>query len=262
MPLTSSLLLMALIALVAALAGAAICYEVVCRRTARGNEQTVRQQKAELQAMTRRIIRLQEDERSALSRELHDDIGQAITAIKLCAQALDDEDDARRGATVAEISDIADQTVIKLRNLSLLLRPPQLDALGLESALRWQAGTLFRNNAPELVLSLQPLPQRPAPGVELACFRIAQEALTNVIRHANASRVEVALAIAGDVLELRVEDNGAGFDPRRTQGLGLVTMRERAEQLGGTLEMRRGSHGGTCVCARLPMAPAATKVDS
>ena len=161
---------------------------------------------------------------------------------------------------------------MKLRNLSLLLRPPQLDALGLEAALRWQSGALFRGKAPELVLSLQPLPRRPAPEVELACFRIAQEALTNVLRHAGATRVEVTLAMddtpidgrrpaidgaAGDdVLELLVEDDGTGFDPRRSHGLGLVTMRERAEQLGGTLEVRRGPRGGTCVCARLPMDPA------
>lgn len=272
MPTTPSLLLMVLVAMGSALVGAAICYELLCRRTVRGNEGTVRRQRAELQALTRRIITLQEDERSALSRELHDDIGQAITAIKLCAQAVDDEDDDRRAATVAEISQIADQTVMKLRNLSLLLRPPQLDALGLEAALRWQSGALFRGKAPELVLSLQPLPRRPAPEVELACFRIAQEALTNVLRHAGATRVEVTLAMddtpidgrrpaidgaAGDdVLELLVEDDGTGFDPRRSHGLGLVTMRERAEQLGGTLEVRRGARSGTCVCARLPMDPA------
>lgn len=278
MPVTSSLLLMALVAAVAALAGAAVCYEVICRRAVRNNMDTVDRQRAELQALTRRIITLQEDERAALSRELHDDVGQAITAIKLCAQALDDEDDTRRAATVAEISAIADQTVVKLRNLSLLLRPPQLDALGLEAALRWQAGTMFRNGTPELVLSLQPLPQRPTPAAELACFRIAQEALTNVLRHAGATRVEVVLdagveeAAGGaastgtpagheplGVLELRVEDDGDGFDFARNPGLGLVTMRERAEQIGGTLEVRRRDGGGTCVHARLPMAPHATR---
>ena len=245
-----------LVALLSALVGAGTCYELLCRRRLRKNEDTVRRQRAELQAMTRRIITLQEDERSALSRELHDDIGQAITAIKLSAQALDDEDDARRAATIAEISAIADQTVVKLRNLSLLLRPPQLDALGLEAALRWQAGALFRTGTPHLSLSLEPLPRRPPAAVELACFRIAQEALTNVLRHANANEVQVTLDTDQDIVELHVEDDGRGFDARQTHGLGLVTMRERAEQLGGTLEVRRGDGGGTCVRARLPMGAA------
>jgi signal transduction histidine kinase len=245
-----------LIAVLSALAGAGIGYELLCRRRLRRNDDTVRRQRIELQAMTRRIITLQEDERSALSRELHDDIGQAITAIKLSAQALHDEDEARRAATIAEISAIADQTVVKLRNLSLLLRPPQLDALGLEAALRWQAGTLFRADSPRLSLALEPLPRRPPPAVELACFRIAQEALTNVLRHADAAEVQVTLDTDGDTLELHVEDDGRGFDPSQTHGLGLVTMRERAEQLGGTLAVTRGARGGTCVRARLPMGDA------
>ena len=243
------------VALLSAALGAAACYQLLCRRRLRVDHRTVDRQRAELRAMTRRIITLQEDERTALSRELHDDIGQAITAIKLCAQALDDEDDSRRAATVAEISDIADQTVVKLRNLSLLLRPPQLDALGLEAALRWQAGALFRGDRPRLVLQLQAVSQRPAPAVELACFRIAQEALTNVLRHAEAQQVVVVLDASGGELCLSVTDDGRGFDPSRTPGLGLVTMRERAQQLGGRFEIDAGDIGGTVVRAWLPMHP-------
>ncbi len=241
------------IALLSALVGAGICYQLVCRRKLRIDSETVGRQRAELRAMTRRIITLQEDERTSLSRELHDDIGQAITAIKLCAQALDDEDDARRAATVNEISEIADQTVVKLRNLSLLLRPPQLDALGLEAALRWQAGALFRSDRPQLVLALQPVLQRPGPAVELACFRIAQEALTNAVRHADAAQVRLSLSVADDCLDLQVEDDGTGFDARRTHGLGLVTMRERAQQLDGRFEVDTSIGGGTRIRARLPM---------
>ncbi len=253
MPLPTPAAVTLVVALLSALVGAAICYQLVCRRKLRANNETVDRQRAELQAMTRRIITLQEDERSALSRELHDDIGQAIPAIKLCAQALDDEDDARRAATVGEISEIADQTVFKLRNLSLLLRPPQLDALGLEAALRWQAGALFRSDLPQLVLALQPVLQRPGPAIELACFRIAQEALTNAVRHADAAQVRLTLSIADDSLDLQVEDDGTGFDPHRTHGLGLVTMRERAQQLGGRFEVDTRVGAGTCIRARLPI---------
>lgn len=215
-------------------------------------------QRGELQTLARRLMTVQEDERAALSRELHDDIGQAITAIKLCASSLLHEPDPLRRPvvleTAQEIADVADQTVAKLRDLSLLLRPPQLDALGLEAALRWQAGTLFRGDGPTLTLDVPPLPCRPAREVELACFRIAQEALTNVLRHAQASDVVLRLACDGDRLVLHVEDDGRGFAPDRRDGLGLVTMRERAQQLGGTFDID-SRPGATRIDVTLPLTP-------
>jgi signal transduction histidine kinase len=208
----------------------------------------------ELQAMTHRLMSVQEDERRTLSRELHDDIGQQITAIKLAAMALRDDDDAaRRAGIVAEIVEITDQTVAKVRNLSLLLRPPQLDALGLEAALRWQAGAMFRNASPRLVLDIEPLPERPAPAVELACFRIAQEALTNVLRHAGAGNARLVLVRRADALLLEVHDDGRGFANPDATGLGLVTMRERAQQVGGSIEVESDPQRGTRVRACLPL---------
>lgn len=210
-------------------------------------------QREELQAMARRVMTLQEDERASLSRELHDDIGQAITAIKLCALSMQHEDEQQRGDTIGEIAAIADQTVAKLRDLSLLLRPPQLDALGLEAALRWQASHLFRSDSPTLELDLSSPPTRAAPAVELACFRIAQEALTNVLRHADARNVRVELRADANRLCLRVEDDGHGFDPLAAYGLGLVTMRERAQQLGGRLDIDSHPGRGTRLRAELPL---------
>lgn len=246
----------------AVLAGIAIGYVLARDNGGAANlsrhEQDLTRQREELRALARRIITLQEDERSALSRELHDDIGQDITAIKLSTMALADEDPARRGATIAEIGRIADDTVVKLRNISLLLRPPQLDALGLESALRWQSGVLLRSGGPRLDLQLAALPHRPDPAVEVACFRIAQEALTNALRHSGAENVVLTLACDGRLLHLEVEDDGRGFDHGRTHGLGMVTMRERAQQLGGLLEVDTRMGAGTCVRARLPMQAAAT----
>jgi signal transduction histidine kinase len=208
----------------------------------------------ELQAMTRRLMSVQEDERRTLSRELHDDIGQQITAIKLGAMALQgDYDPARRAEILAEIVEITDQTVAKVRNLSLLLRPPQLDELGLEAALRWQADAMFRNVPPRLVLDIEPLPTRAPPAVELACFRIAQESLTNVLRHAGAQEVRLELAQRDDALVLEIRDDGRGFAGSDSAGLGLVTMRERAQQLGGRIEIRSGPDRGTCIRAELPL---------
>jgi signal transduction histidine kinase len=219
----------------------------------------VAQHHDELQAMTHRLLCVQEEERRTLSRELHDDIGQQLTAIKLGAMALQGDDDAeRRAAILAEIVETTDQTVAKVRDLSLLLRPPQLDALGLEAALRWQAGVMFRNAPPRLLLDIEPLPARAPPAVELACFRIAQEALTNVLRHAHAQQVRLELAQRGNALVLGICDDGQGFAGSGPVGLGLVTMRERAQQLGGSLEIESDRQRGTSVRARLPLRPAAT----
>jgi signal transduction histidine kinase len=214
--------------------------------------------RGELQTLARRLMTLQEDERAALSRELHDDIGQAITAVKLCASSLLLEPDPPRRAvvmeTAQEIAQIADQTVAKLRDLSLLLRPPQLDELGLEAALRWQAGRLFRGDGPVLELDIPVLECRPPREVELACFRIAQEAMTNILRHAQATRVSLRLQCDDAFMRLRIEDDGRGLARGRCAGLGLVTMRERAQQLGG--EFRIDSRPGrTCVEASLPLHP-------
>lgn len=212
--------------------------------------------RGELQDMARRLITIQENERRTLSRELHDDIGQAITAIKLGAMALQDEGDPeRRGEILGEIVGITDQTVTKLRNLSMLLRPPQLDTLGLETALRWQADTLFRSGTPQLELRLEPLPGRLDPAVELACFRIAQEALTNILRHSGARQVTLTLEADARMACLVITDDGCGFRPEDVHGLGLVTMRERAQQLGGSLDIHTAPGQGTRVTVRLPLEP-------
>lgn len=209
-------------------------------------------QNEQLLAVAGRLITVQEDERRTLSRELHDDIGQAITAMKLGVVSLADPDPSRQ-EIVDEVVAIADQTVAKLRDLSMLLRPPQLDTLGLEAAVRWQAQTLFRGALTELELAFTALPHRPAPAVELACFRIVQEALTNVLRYAGASRVRVALASDGAMLTLAVGDDGCGFVPAQASGLGLVIMRERAQLLGGRLQVETTVGQGTTVRAHLPM---------
>ena len=211
---------------------------------------------SELQAMAGRLFSLQENERRSISRDLHDDIGQAITAMKLAACAARDEDNtSRRQDDIDQIIELADSTVIKLRNLSMLLRPPQLDALGLEAALRWQAGLLFRSTDVELLLDVDTLPRRPSNEVEQACFRIAQESLTNALRHASASQVSLSLrdSSSGD-LHLQVVDDGEGFDPAGPRGLGMIVMRERAQSAGGSLHIETAPGAGTRIDLRLPYA--------
>lgn len=212
----------------------------------------------ELQALAARVFTLQEDERRAISRELHDDIGQSVTAMKMAASAALDEDDAQqRQDDLEDILVMADATLERLRDISILLRPPQLDALGLEAALRWHAERLLRSAGLVPALQIEPLPRRPDPAVEQACFRIAQEALTNIMRHARASGVTLQLRDLGHGLHLCVDDDGAGFLPDAARGLGLVIMRERAHVIGGRLEVDSTLGGGTRVQAWLPYAEAA-----
>lgn len=213
----------------------------------------------ELHAMARRLFSLQEDERRAISRDLHDDIGQAITAMKLSAHAALEEADAqRRRDDLQEIISLADSSIAKLRNLSMLLRPPQLDALGLEAALRWQASMLFRASKVHLQMDIHLLPRRPSSEVEQACFRIAQEGLTNALRHACAGEVRLALADDEGRLRLEVVDDGDGFDPKGPRGLGLIVMRERAQSVGGALQISSAPGAGTRIMLHLPYAMATT----
>lgn len=212
----------------------------------------------ELQAMAQRLFSIQEEERRAISRDLHDDIGQAITAMKLAAHSALCEDDARvRNEDLQLLLEMADQTVGRLRDLSTLLRPPQLDALGLEAALSWQARTLVRNRDLHLDIDVPPLSRRPDPACEQACFRIAQESLTNIVRHAHAGSASIVLReLPGRWMELEVRDDGDGFDPDAPRGLGLVVMRERAQGVGGMLHIDTAPGAGTHLRCRLPFAPA------
>jgi len=219
----------------------------------------------QLQALTRRLLSVQEDERRTLSRELHDDIGQSITAIKLSAHAaLEEHEPERRREDLEALIAAADETIGKLRDLARLLRPPQLDALGLEAALRDHASQLFRSTAEAIVLELdiQPLPQRPAPEHEQVCFRIAQESLTNALRHANAGHIRVQLGDHdGECFRLTVADDGSGFDPSKVQGLGLIIMRERAQSVDGQFAIDTVSGHGTRIRLLLPYVPAAAGTD-
>ena len=207
----------------------------------------------QLEALSRKLIEAQEAERRAVARELHDDFGQVLTALKLNLQ--------RPVFDRSESIELVDGAIARMRNLAQALRPPLLDEFGLEEALRWhveheakRAGLAFR-------LAIAPLGRRPPAAVELTCFRVAQEALTNVIRHAHAHLVEVELSKANGTLELVVRDDGRGFDvpaarKRAIEGgsQGLLSMQERVTLAGGDLEIDSAPGRGTRVRARLPLA--------
>ncbi|HVY04756.1 MAG TPA: GAF domain-containing protein [Burkholderiales bacterium] len=226
------------------------------RRRAEAETREARQQ---LQALSTRLIQVQEQERRDIAHELHDEIGQSLTLMKIKLQmALHRKrhDEALTGECV----EIASQTLEQVRAMSLNLRPPALDDLGLSAALQWALDRQEGATGWKIEFKPDPIPQRLAMETETACFRVAQEALTNAARHSKAKTMVVQLRIDGDELQLTVKDDGIGFDQnavrRRTadrSSLGLISMKERAALAGGRLEIESESGSGTRIVAVFPL---------
>ncbi len=209
--------------------------------------------------LSRRILEVQERERRALARELHDELGQTLTSIQLGLEA------ARSGPAVAGALDESIRgigaAIEQVRDLARHLRPPALEELGLVPALRSQLELLSGRAGFEARLEARPPEARLPAALETTCFRLVQEALTNVARHAGARRVQVDLRVAGGAVEIAVRDDGRGFDVRaaRLRGaagvtLGLVGMEERVALAGGRLEVDSAPGRGTIVRAHLPLS--------
>jgi len=214
-----------------------------------------------LQVLSRRLLEAQETERKNIARELHDEIGQSLTVLQLNLQAILQSSGIKsREACVRQSLEVVDCVLEQVQDISLNLRPLILDDLGLESALRW-----FTERQAALVglkarFLADPLERRLDALVETGCFRVAQEALTNVVRHAKAKNVSVELHKEGRQIHLRVRDDGVGFDvggvrekAERGVSLGLLSMEERAALAGGGLELKSDPKNGTEVHAWFPL---------
>jgi PAS domain S-box-containing protein len=214
-----------------------------------------------LQTLSRRLMEVQEVERRHIARELHDEIGQALTVMKINLQAVQRLLDTPALAPYLEESiRTVDRTLQQVRNLSLDLRPSLLDDLGLVPALRWYVDRQAQQAEFSAQFAADPLEKRLPPDLEIVCFRIVQEALTNVTRHAQARQVGVELRQRGDELQLVVRDDGVGFDVQTTlnraahgASMGLLGMEERALPLGGQVEIKSAPGRGTEIRARFPL---------
>ena len=221
---------------------------------------------ADLQRSRERLITAREEERRRLRRDLHDGLGPTLAGLALgldVARRLTAREPEKASGLLSRLEEQTKATVADIRRLVYGLRPPALDDLGLVSAIQQQAeafGFVERQegeqrDGPEPVFFLKApreLPPLPA-AAEVAVYRIAQEALTNVARHARAHTCRVRLSIVEGVLELVVEDDGVGVQRNRNAGVGLSSMRERAEELGGTCAVEAAPTGGTRVLARIPL---------
>lgn len=222
-------------------------------------------QRQTLHQLSLRLVNAQEEERRRISRELHDELSQALTALKInlevAQRVLPSDASARLQHALHEATGLAIQTLETARNLSLELHPAILDDLGLISALHWEVDRYEQRTGQEVHFKAEPLKISLEPEVELTVYRIITEALTNVARHAQARHVSIFLQVQEQWLQAQVEDDGLGFDvgsrlaaPAGRQSLGLVSMRERAGLLGGELNVSSRPGQGTRVSLRLPLA--------
>lgn len=216
--------------------------------------------KHELRSLSARLMEIQENERKRISRELHDAVGQVMAGIQFelhgLAVALADSPAPLRGR-VDRVRGLVENAVAMVRNMALLLRPSMLDDLGLVAALNWQANEISRSTGVRIEIT-DALPAELPEEHKVCIFRVVQEALTNVCRHARASSVEISVAGRDREVEVIIRDDGRGFRVPSPGGLGLLGIEERVESLGGTFTICSEPGKGTTIQAQLPLpAPVA-----
>jgi signal transduction histidine kinase len=224
------------------------------------------QNREDLERLSARLVGVQEDERRHLARELHDEVGQALTAMKMdIGIALRADTEPRVKDALHDAREIAETTLRSVRNLSQLLHPSVLDDFGLPATLT----TYMRNFSQRTGIRAQlaeTIDDRLSPAAEVGVYRIVQEALNNVAQHSGATACTVSLSAGVATLQLVIEDNGRGLGAAAAthsarRGLGLIGMRERAQALGGTFVISNRAGGGTRIAVTLPSKPALEPVE-
>jgi signal transduction histidine kinase len=210
--------------------------------------------RADLQELSARLLRAQENERRSLARELHDEVGQSLSAILMeteNAECACDPGEIREH--LSAVKTLAEKTVNEVRDLALLLRPSMLDDFGLVPALNWHAREMTKRTGLSVVVAAgdeaDDLPEEH----KTCIYRLVQEAVNNSARHANARNVEVTVKREAERVLFGVRDDGAGFDTRFVRGLGLLGMEERVRRLGGQFRLDSNLGRGTTITAELPL---------
>ena len=213
--------------------------------------------RSELQDLSARLVSAQEEERRTISRELHDEVGQSLSALLMeagnaAARMPDASTELRRH--VESIKKLAEASVNVIRNMTLLLRPSMLDDFGLVPALEWQAREVSKRTGLRVHVTAEEASGELPDQLRTCIYRVVQEALHNCARHSQAKSVKVIVKQEARRILLSVEDDGRGFEAGRVRGLGLVGMEERVTHLGGAFEVRSRPGAGTRVAAELPLA--------
>ena len=222
------------------------------------------QAQSELKELSKRLVNAEERERRAISRELHDEVGQSLSALLVDVEHLI-ENSSEKGIFwqgLQNIKILAEKCVNEVRNMALLLRPSMLDDLGLVAALEWQAREVSKRTG-MLVDTVEENVSDNLPEEYRTCvYRIVQEALNNCSKHAYAKNVRVVVRQEPNHLRVSIEDDGKGFDPSCVRGLGIIGMNERVSQLGGVLKFDSHPARGTCLRVDLPLASAFADLDN
>ncbi len=215
------------------------------------------QSRRDLQQLSARLVEVQEMERRALARELHDEVGQALSALLLAlgnaAAMISTNDNPEARSQLLDTRRLAEKTVAVVRDMCLLLRPSMLDDLGLVPALEWQAREVARTENIRVTVQADSALEELSDDHKTCVYRVVQEALRNVTRHAKAKNVQIALTETGDSLHLTVKDDGRGFTPAREKGIGLLGMEERVKRLDGAFQVLSAPGNGTTIQVDLPL---------
>lgn len=220
--------------------------------------QEVAEARLQLTNLSARLVEVQESERRALSRELHDEVGQTLSAalieLKNLAGRLETSPAEKSRDRIEVVRGLVENTVRGIRNMSLLLRPSMLDDLGLAPALRWQAREVSKLTGMDVSVETDALPEDLPEEYKTCIYRVVQEALHNCSRHSRASTVRVQLSRKPGLVTFSIRDDGRGFDVAQSKGLGMIGMEERVAHLGGTLKVDSIPGKGTVVSVELPSA--------
>ena len=211
-----------------------------------------------LRRLSASIMTGQEKERAYLARELHDELGQVLTALRMEAVWIRNRvsaSDPTASARALTMCELIDKTIEEVRGLAIRLRPGVLDHLGLVDAIEWYTADFEKRYDISCVFEHDAGPEIRG-NIATAAYRITQEALTNVARHAAASRAKVTMSFENSALMLTIRDNGKGFEPEGlgdSDGLGVANMRERANLVGGTFDVLSRPGSGSRICFRVPL---------
>lgn len=210
----------------------------------------------ELEGLSKRLLEVQEAERLSISRELHDEVGQALGALLVDLGQLSNlvpAGDTLVKEQIVRIRTAGENAVRSIRDMALLLRPPMLDDLGLIPALEWQARETSRRGDTEVVVHADEIPDNLPDGIKTGIYRLVQEALQNAATHAHAKNAKVSVKCDPRKVDVEISDDGIGFDPQRSRGMGILGMEERVRQLGGSLNLQSAPGKGTTVHATFPI---------
>lgn len=254
-------------ALLAGVLMSAICAWYILRLERQGRQryQALAQSRLELEGLSARLVAVQEEERRSISHELHDEVGQSLGALLVeigqLGKLVPGEDRVAQ-TQLTHIKSVAENAVKSVRDMALLLRPPMLDDLGLIPALEWQAREISRRSDMEVEVHSEHVSEDLSDELKVCVYRLVQEALNNAASHSSAKNAKVSVAQRSGTINIEITDNGSGFDPGRSRGMGILGMEERVRHLGGTLSIDSAPGKGATIKAEIPLISVASPVEN